>query len=612
MRQKHFRALTILCLSFIISGGAIADTWYIDPVNGDDNWDGQSPFHIPNTNEGPTQNIEGVIGQTQYYDIVILFDGLYEGYPNVASHIFDQIDERHLQVTSANGADNCIFNLSMPLRFDTMSHPEDSIPTRFYDITFTSEQDWNEPAFTINYSDVQFTGCIFDDFTSTNGHSRLFNLESESFPGFWECDFSSNRYAGLMICNGQNIQLTLDGCTFQDNICPDQYMSLIDLAIRTTADINNCTFQQNRATQHSFSIIRLNQDSNADIRGCVIKDNYAQSGACNGVAIQGRASLNLSNTTIENLWVEENPDGSNAVFLHDYNDVSIRTCTLNNNDRGIYSEHVDINQPNRLEIIDTEIIGNMHSDSVPYPESGGIIFGQDVGNVVIDNCVIQDNYRGIHGVGSCEDVIVSHCLITGSEQEGIYLQNGNPDGTVDIRNCTLADNRFGAYFHGNKMSLKNSIIWGDFKTSIAGNPVVSYCDVEGGWSGPGTGNIEIDPLFAAQGCWNRPLDIMVSGDDYHLKSEAGRYISGAWVLDGVTSPCIDMGDPNDAVLDEPYGSGGRINMGCYGGTEKASKTDICVGGIDGQGRMLSDFNHDCDVNLIDFAMFAAEWLHSTK
>ncbi|RKY06613.1 MAG: hypothetical protein DRP56_07085 [Planctomycetota bacterium] len=615
MRQKYFRTLTILCLSFVISGGAIADTWYVDPVNGDEAWDGRSPFHVPNTSEGPTQNIGGVIGQTQDYDIVVLFDGVYEGYSNVDSYIFDQIDNRHLQVTSAYGADNCVLNLSDPLQFGMMSHPEDSIPTRFYNITFTSEQDWNETAFTISHSDVQFIGCIFDDFTSINNYTRLFNLESESLPGFWECSFSSNTYAGLMICNGQNIQLTLDDCTFEGNICPDQDLSLIDLAIGTTAAFNNCIFQQNRATQHSFSIIRLNQDSDADIRGCVIRDNYAQSGACNGVAIYGRASLNLSNTTIENLWAEENPDGSNAVFLQDYNDVSIRNCTLNNNDRGVYAKDVDINQPNQLEIIDTEIIGNTHSDPVPYPEPGGITFGPDVGNVVIDNCVIQDNYSGIVGEGSCGDIIVSHCLVTGNERKGILLNYSNPDSTVEVRNCTLADNHeMGADLSGDWMLLKNSIIWGNFHRGIGGNPVVSYCNVEEGWGGPGAGNINVDPLFAAQGYWNRPLNIMVSGDDYHLKSEAGRYEvnSGAWILDDESSPCIDMGDPNDAVLDEPYGSGGRINMGCYGETEQASKTDICVGGIDGQGRMLSDFNHDCDVNLIDFAMFAAEWLDSTK
>ena len=62
--------------------------------------------------------------------------------------------------------------------------------------------------------------------------------------------------------------------------------------------------------------------------------------------------------------------------------------------------------------------------------------------------------------------------------------------------------------------------------------------------------------------------------DYHLKSQVGRWEagSGSWVIDEVTSPCIDAGDPNSPVGDEPEPNGGRINMGAYGGTAEASKS----------------------------------------
>jgi L-ascorbate metabolism protein UlaG (beta-lactamase superfamily) len=62
--------------------------------------------------------------------------------------------------------------------------------------------------------------------------------------------------------------------------------------------------------------------------------------------------------------------------------------------------------------------------------------------------------------------------------------------------------------------------------------------------------------------------------DYHLKSQAGRWdpASQSWVKDDVTSPCIDAGDPNSPVGQEPEPNGGRINMGAYGGTKEASKS----------------------------------------
>jgi len=41
-------------------------------------------------------------------------------------------------------------------------------------------------------------------------------------------------------------------------------------------------------------------------------------------------------------------------------------------------------------------------------------------------------------------------------------------------------------------------------------------------------------------------------------------------MDDLTSPCIDRGDPNNPVGDEPDPNGGIINMGTYGGTSEAS------------------------------------------
>jgi hypothetical protein len=42
------------------------------------------------------------------------------------------------------------------------------------------------------------------------------------------------------------------------------------------------------------------------------------------------------------------------------------------------------------------------------------------------------------------------------------------------------------------------------------------------------------------------------------------------VLDKVTSPCVDGGDPYAEVSNEPMPNGGRINIGAYGGTMEAS------------------------------------------
>ncbi len=148
---------------------------------------------------------------------------------------------------------------------------------------------------------------------------------------------------------------------------------------------------------------------------------------------------------------------------------------------------------------------------------------------------------------------------------GLYNSESHPI----LTNCTFTGNS--AYdgraiynFLRSSTSVKNCILWN------SGNEIwhcrastinVTFSDVQGGWEGEG--NIDADPLFANP-----------DNGDYHLKSEVGRWDPNcqSWVLDDVTSPCIDAGDPNSHVSDEPVPNGGIINMGAYGGTAEASKS----------------------------------------
>ena len=66
----------------------------------------------------------------------------------------------------------------------------------------------------------------------------------------------------------------------------------------------------------------------------------------------------------------------------------------------------------------------------------------------------------------------------------------------------------------------------------------------------------------------------------HLKSQFRRWFGGWWAFDGVTSPCIDAGDPASDYALEPRGNGGRINLGRYGNTREASRaTGTPTGGM---------------------------------
>jgi len=131
---------------------------------------------------------------------------------------------------------------------------------------------------------------------------------------------------------------------------------------------------------------------------------------------------------------------------------------------------------------------------------------------------------------------------------------------MTITNCSITENsgatECGAIlcWQGSFVTVTNSIVWGnkapqggELRVRNGRTLTISYSDVAGGQAGVivegstlnwGEGNIDADPCFADP-----------ANDDFHLKSEAGRWTSASsvepdpnsksWVLDDITSPYID-------------------------------------------------------------------------
>jgi predicted outer membrane repeat protein len=149
---------------------------------------------------------------------------------------------------------------------------------------------------------------------------------------------------------------------------------------------------------------------------------------------------------------------------------------------------------------------------------------------------------------------------------GVFVAGSSPT----IRNITLVDNDSGVEAYvGAEPDIANCIFWGNTETDLFQCEARYSCL---GLSEGGQHNISADPLF-----------VDPDNGDYHLRSERGRYWPehDVWVLDELTSPCVDGGDPNTPAGQERMPNGGRINMGAYGGTPYASMSDIpcpCDGG----------------------------------
>ncbi len=226
---------------------------------------------------------------------------------------------------------------------------------------------------------------------------------------------------------------------------------------------------------------------------------------------------------------------------------------------------------------------------------GGLSCGSGSSATISDN-VITDN-RSAHGAGIscmseaattiinnivCENVGVRDGPCGTSMGGGIYCAHASPAITNNTISHTSADWGGGIMCNlSSSPTIKNCIITfspsggGIYRHS--GSPTVRYCDVfrnvdaddeQANYVGiddqTGTnGNISVHPRWPG-----------ADRDDFHLRSEAGRWNPNTqrWVRDGVTSPCIDAGDPNSECNHEPPGNGRRINMGAYGNTPEASRT----------------------------------------
>jgi hypothetical protein len=154
--------------------------------------------------------------------------------------------------------------------------------------------------------------------------------------------------------------------------------------------------------------------------------------------------------------------------------------------------------------------------------------------------------------GEGPDSILKNFIIRDSFM-GIFIVDSSPT----ISNLTIAGNKYGIEAYADsEPDISNTILWNNTDDDLFGCRARYSCVERGG-----EGDITDDPMF-----------VDPDNGDYHVRSERGRYWPehDIWVLDKVTSPCVDGGDPDTDTLNEPMPNGGRINIGVYGGTTEAS------------------------------------------
>lgn len=235
--------------------------------------------------------------------------------------------------------------------------------------------------------------------------------------------------------------------------------------------------------------------------------------------------------------------------------------------------------------------------------------GKNHTQATISHCILENFTTGCGQLIYACDGIISNCTVANIGY--ICLIPGPVPVIVGchglIENCTMVNMCDGIeIWEGGICTIENCLIYNSSPIIVASGATlnISYCDLEGGLDGIfssgmvnwGPGNIDIDPCFARLG--NSTVD-----GDYHLKSQAGRWDpnSRTWVLDNVTSPCVDAANPGCPIGSEPLPNGNRKNMGAYGGTVEASKSPP-------NWRSIADLTNDWIVDPNDLKVFVDYWL----
>lgn len=286
------------------------------------------------------------------------------------------------------------------------------------------------------------------------------------------------------------------------------------------------------------------------LKNNIIRNNKAGRGGA--LSAQG-ANLQIENNLIDNN--QANSDHGGGLYL--YGNAHLKNNIISNNKVGV-------------------LAGYGWGGGVIFMESGSQ-FSTSEGNIYRHNSA--PSYGGGVFVDEASTLYMLHDLVYGNTtHDGSYGGAGiavDESGAHEASNlymdlCTVAYNTSSNQNPGNgvlvdvnsKAKITNSIFYGnegDFKVNSQSQLDITYSLTEDLIQGIGL--IHVNPLFAD-----------AAKGDFHLKSKAGRYDHGNWLIDTEHSPAIDAGHLDTEYALETAPNGGRVNLGCYGNTPEASRS----------------------------------------
>jgi len=221
---------------------------------------------------------------------------------------------------------------------------------------------------------------------------------------------------------------------------------------------------------------------------------------------------------------------------------------------------ISIDNVDTVRMRGLELFNNL-SNAVSVSGSGGI----DVRNGLFWN----NGQFGYLSGGQKGAEAIQNSTLWGNRAGGVSIGTGNLDiqnSILGVTNATLLMTEAGTSTIGGNYNLF-SLVPGAMLGSNSFDKV-GYANLRQ-WqnSGRDANSFVGDPMFVDS-----------TNGNFHLQSKAGWWNNGTFSTSTVTSWAIDAGNPASTnFASEPSPNGGRINLGSYGGTRFASKTDSAAG-----------------------------------
>jgi parallel beta-helix repeat protein len=325
----------------------------------------------------------------------------------------------------------------------------------------------------------------------------------------------------------------------------------------------------NTATDATFGIY-LEYSGDCTLRNNTMANNTYNFGCDGAPNTDYRQDIDITNLTdgkpVYYLVDQEDTvlDGTvqaGCIFAVGCTNITVRDQTLTGNDRGLV--FVDCRSPTLENVA---AVGNNWAGIVLQSctqatvarcsasrNYEGMSLSDNRGARLL-NSTLARNSRGLSAVAS--ELTLSNCYVHSNGEEGGAVFAGV---RATVLNCTICNNTNGwgttdaggiAADYGSDVTLVNTIVWGNHPAQLSEELVITatYCDVQGGFPGPG--NLDEPPRLTPDGhlCLGSPcIDAGWAGGEYPSSDMDGERRLHAARVDMGVDEYIDA--DNDALPD---------------------------------------------------------------